>query len=64
VTTWPDGSAAAADADFAVIEMRLDDKGAGEGKSSLTTNVMVDAAAKTLALEGYDVTPVLLKVTR
>jgi hypothetical protein len=57
-------SGAAADAEFTVIEMRLDAKGAGEAKASLTTNVVVDAVAKTLALEGYEAAPVLLKVTR
>jgi hypothetical protein len=63
VTTWPMASGGDADADFAVIEMRLND-GAGEGKASLATNVVVDAAAKTVALEAYNAAPVLLKVTR
>ena len=55
---------AAADAEFTVIEMRIDGKGAGEGKTSLTPPVVVDAAANTLALDGYAAAPVLLKVTR
>jgi hypothetical protein len=50
--------------DFTVIEMRLDGKGSGEGKASLNANVVVDAAAKTLALDGYASAPALLKVTR
>ena len=51
--------------EFTVIEMRLDAKGMGEGKTSLTTNV-VDrhGGATTLALDGYAAAPILLKVTR
>ena len=63
----PDGtsaSASAGDADFTLIEMRLDDHGAGEGKTSLTTSVAIDTAANTLALDGYAAAPALLKVTR
>jgi hypothetical protein len=44
--------------------MRLDGKGLGEAKSSLTSKVVVDTAANTLALDGYATAPVLLKVTR
>ena len=47
-----------------MIEMRVDAKGVGEGKTSLTSPVVVDAAAQTLALDGYAAAPVLLKVTR
>ena len=50
--------------DFTVIEMRLDGKGSGEAKSSLGTRVVVDGAAKTLALDDYASAPALLKVTR
>jgi hypothetical protein len=57
-------SGGAADAEFTVLEMRLDAKGTGEAKASLTSDVMVDGVAKTLALDGYDAAPVLLKVTR
>ena len=56
--------APANDADFTVIEMRLDAQGAGEGKTSLTTAVAIDTAANTLALDGYAAAPALLKVTR
>jgi hypothetical protein len=61
---WPKASGPLADADFTVIEMRIDGKGVGEGKASLMAAVVVDAAAKTLALDGYAAAPVLLKVTR
>ena len=71
-TSWPAASAlsaealakAGANAEFTVVEMRLDGKGLGEAKSSLTSKVVVDAAANTLALEAYADAPVLLKVTR
>ena len=58
------GSGAGVDADFTVIEMRIDRQGVGEGKTSLTTNVAIDAEAKTLALDGYAAAPAWLKVTR
>ena len=62
----PDWAAApgAGDAEFTVIEMRIDGQGSGEGKTSLTTKVAIDTDAKTLALEGYAAAPALLKVTR
>ena len=63
-TDWEPPSGAAADADFTVIEMRLDSRGAGEGKTSLTTGITIDAETKTLALEGYAAAPASLKVTR
>jgi hypothetical protein len=53
-----------AERDFTVIEMRLDGKGSGEAKASLNANVVIDAAAKALALDGYASAPTLLKVTR
>jgi hypothetical protein len=52
-----------AEADFTLIEMRLNAKGSGEGKTSLATAVTVDAEATTLALEGYASSPSELKVT-
>jgi hypothetical protein len=55
---------AGADAEFTVVEMRFDGKGVGEAKSSLTSPVVVDAAANTLAIDKYTDAPVLLKVTR
>jgi hypothetical protein len=58
----PAGSAG--DAEFTVIELRIDGQGTGEGKTSLTTNVTIDTMAKTLALDGYAAAPAWLKVTR
>jgi len=64
-TSWPPAEASAkADAEFTVVEMRIDGKGVGEAKSSLTSPVVVDAAANTLAIDKYTDAPVLLKVTR
>jgi hypothetical protein len=76
-TSWPTtapvsagggASAPAADplaeAEFTVIEMRVDGTGAGEGKTSLTSRVAVDAAAQTVTLDAFATAPVLLKVMR
>ena len=62
----PDWTAAGAagDAEFTVIEMRIDGQRTGEGKTSLNTKVAIDTTANTLALDGYAAAPVLLKVTR
>ena len=57
---WPSTNGAT-DAEFTVLELRLDVRGAGEARSSLNSAVIVDEAAKTLALG--DGIP-LLKVTR
>ncbi len=61
---WAPRSGASADADFTVIELRIDRQGVGEGKTSLTTGVAIDTAAHTLALDDYAAAPALLKVTR
>ena len=58
------GPGSAAEREFTVIEMRLDGKGRGEAKASLNADVVIDAAAKTLALDGYASAPALLKVTK
>ena len=52
------------DAEYTLIELHLDAKGLGEGKTSLSANVVADAAAKTLALDGYAAAPALLRITR
>lgn len=63
-TSWPATAASAAGLEFTVVEMRIDGKGIGEAKSSLSSPVVVDAAANTLAIDKYAEAPVLLKVTR
>jgi hypothetical protein len=57
----PVGGAAVTDYDFTLFELRLNAKGDGEGKSTLSGKVTVDNAANTIALDGYAGLPVLLK---
>jgi hypothetical protein len=53
------------DYEFTVIEIRFNSKGVGEGKTSLTTRVIVDNEAKTVALEDYaSAAPILRNVKR
>ena len=61
---WPTAAAVPADAEFTLLEMRLDGKGNGEGKTSLGAGVVIDSAVKTLAIDGYATAPAQLKVTR
>jgi hypothetical protein len=57
----PAGNAAASNYDFSVIELHLNAKGDGEGRTSLTGKVAADQASKTLGLENYTGLPVMLK---
>jgi hypothetical protein len=56
--------APATDYQFTLIELRLDPSGAGEGKTSLTTKVIDDEQARTIALENYDAAPAILSKVR
>ena len=47
--------------DFSLIELRMNSKGPGEGKTSLTGKVIPDPGAKMLVLDGYASLPVTLK---
>jgi hypothetical protein len=58
---WPPTAGGPGDADFTVLELRLDAHGAGDGKSSLTSSVIVDEPAGTLALDNYAAAPMLLR---
>ena len=49
------------DYEFTLIELRFDGKGVGEGRTSLTTKVVVDSEAKTLALENYQAAAAILR---
>ncbi len=61
-SAWkPAAAATPTDYEFTVIEIRLDAKGSGEGKTSLTTKVVVDGDAKTIALENYGATVTMLQ---
>lgn len=57
----PSGNQPVTDYEFSVIELRLNAKGIGEGKTSLTAKVIVDGEAKTIALENYAAAPVTLQ---
>jgi hypothetical protein len=61
---WKLPAGPAPDAEYTLIEMRLDAKGSGEGKTSLYANVALDATANTLALDGYAAAPAVLRITR
>jgi hypothetical protein len=60
----PVGPGAATNYEFSVVELRLNSKGDGEGKTSLTGKVSVDSAAKAIVLENYGAVPVVLKNVR
>ena len=60
----PAGTDAANSYEFSVIELRLNSKGEGEGKVSLTGKVAVDGLAKAIAPENYDALAVVLKNVR
>lgn len=47
--------------EFTLVEIRLDAKGAGEGKTSLTSKVVADNEGRTVALENYSATPAILE---
>jgi hypothetical protein len=47
--------------EFSVIELRLNSKGQGEGKISLTDKLAVDSTGKVIALDDYSALPVVLK---
>ena len=60
----PTGTAAATDYDFTLVELRLDAKGLGEGKTSLNSKVVIDNDSKILALENYAAAPVTLATVK
>jgi len=60
----PAGSDPATNYEFSVVELRLNSKGEGEGKASLTGKVALDSAAKTIGLENYGALPVIFKNVR
>ena len=57
----PTGSATPTDYGFSLIELRLNSKGEGEGKASLTGKITLDSQGKTIALDGYNTLPVVFK---
>ena len=57
----PTGTAKPSGYDFSFIELRLNAKGEGEGRTSLTGKVTEDATIKGIALENYSTQPIVLK---
>lgn len=57
----PSGGTTPMNYEFTLIELHMNPKGEGEGKSSLTGKVTVDNAAKAIVLESYAALPVILK---
>jgi hypothetical protein len=61
-TAWrPVAATPVTDYEFTLFEIRLDSRGSGEGKTSLTTKVILDSEAGTLALDGYAATSAMLQ---
>ena len=61
-TGWkPVAATPVTDYEFTLIEIRLDAKGLGEGKTSLTAKVVLDSEARTVALENSAATPAILQ---
>jgi hypothetical protein len=58
---WKLATGTPTDYEFTIIEIRMDSKGTGEGKSSLVSKVAFDNEAKTIALDNYSVTPAILQ---
>ncbi|HEY6510019.1 MAG TPA: hypothetical protein VIY56_18480 [Vicinamibacterales bacterium] len=61
---WAPASSTRTEAEFTLVEMQINAKGEGEGKTSISSTIAVDVAAGTLALAGYPAAPVMLKVNR
>jgi hypothetical protein len=59
----PAGSSGDGTGDFTVIEIRVDAKGAGAGKTSITTSAIVDQTAGTIAVQNYEAVPLQLRIT-
>ena len=58
---WKVATGTPTDYEFTLIEIRIDSKGLGEGKASLTSKVIFENEAKTLALDNYAATPAVLQ---
>jgi hypothetical protein len=58
---WKLAKATPTDYGFTVIEIRMDSKGSGEGKSSLASKIVLEMQSKTVALDNYAAAPVILQ---
>lgn len=61
---WNLASGTSNNNEFSVVELRLNAKGEGGGKASLTGKLTADAAAKIVALENYESLPVVFRDVR
>jgi hypothetical protein len=57
----PSGTVSATDYAFSVIELHLNAAGDGEGRGVVVGKIAVDVPNKTIALEGYNALPIILK---
>jgi hypothetical protein len=57
----PTGTASPTNLPFTVFEFRLNDKGEGDGRSTLTGKVVEDAVAKSIAVGNYAEQPIVFK---
>ena len=57
----PNVPIASGDDEFTIIEIRFDAKGVGEGKTSLTSKVVVDDSIGTVALDNYAAAAAILR---
>jgi hypothetical protein len=60
----PTGAAAATNLPFTIIEFRLNDKGEGEGRTTLTGKVVEDSTAKSIAVGNYSEQPIVFKAVK
>jgi hypothetical protein len=58
---WKPTGAPGPEYEFSVIEVRLNPKGDGEGKASISGKVAIDSSVNSIALDGYSALPVVLK---
>ena len=61
---WKPTPAGDAGYEFTLIEIHLNAKGVGEGKTSLTTKVVADSEARTVALDDFGAAPAILQNVR
>ena len=57
----PTGTAGPTNLPFTIFEFRLNDKGEGEGRTTLTGKVVEDTAAKSIAVGNYAEQPIVFK---
>ena len=57
----PTGTASPTNLPFTIFEFRLNDKGEGEGRTTLTGKVVEDTAAKSIAVGNYAEQPIVFK---